>query len=1126
MRSRRTLRRSSGLLLALLFLSNFIVPHAAPPVRTTQANPDAPTTATRAETSAHASTATVPQPMTTTVPQPVAAERAASALAQLPLRFEANRGQTDGRVKFLSRLGGYTLFLTPDEAVWSLGGDASVHADASAAVLRMKLAGADTAPAVEGLEALPGGSNYLIGSDRSRWVGDVPGFAKVQYKAVYPGVDLVYYGAGANLEYDFRLAPGADPRQIKLTFSGAQAMRLDAASGDLVLRVGGRELRQHAPVAYQEKDGARRPVVSRYRIAGRRAVGFELGEYDRSAPLVIDPTLTYSTYVGGSTESRASGIAVDAQGNAYITGYTGATDFPTTPGALQTTNHGGPFQHTDYFVTKVNATGTALVYSTYLGGSGDEATVGGGIAVDAQGNAYVTGGTASADFPTTPGVFQTTKAGAATNSNAFVAKLNPSGNALVYSTFLGGGDDVAYGIAVDAAGDACVTGATGSPTFPVTAGAFQTQHAVSTNSFNADAFVSELNPTGTALIYSTFLGGSGDENFNYSGIAVDAAGKIYVAGKSAAAGLPTNTFPTTPGAFQTTYGGGTADAFAAKFDPTLSGAASLVYSTFLGGNSLDGAIGIAVDADGNAYVTGGTFSLNYPTTPGAFQTTYGGSGDFFVTKLNPSGTGAVYSTYIGGSGNEAGFAIALDADGHAWVAGQTYSPNYPVTADAYQHALAAPDYDVAVTKLSADGSSLEYSTYLGGGNTDFGTGVAVDSNGDAYVTGYVGAAGFPTTPGSFQSSYGAGRTGFQPFIAKLGPAAPADTTPPTVTCGSPDGLWHSTDISIQCTASDTGSGLADPADASFLLSTHVPAGTETNNASTDSRTVCDLAGNCATAGPVGGNKVDKKAPSASCASADGAWHATDVQIACAATDGGSGLANAGDASFSLSTSVPAGTEDSNASTDSRAVCDAVGNCTSAGPVAGNRIDKKGPTITINSPTANGYSLGTSVAASYTCSDAGSGVATCTGTVSSGSPIDTSSFGAKSFTVTATDNVGNTSTQTVTYNVTYNVCLAYNPKAVYQAGSTIPIKLSVCDPNGNNLSSSAVALRAVGVGLVSTAVFGDVDSSGGANPDGDFRLVGGFYVFNMSTKGLATGSYYLYFTVGSDPTLHTAPFQLK
>ncbi|HYY94225.1 MAG TPA: SBBP repeat-containing protein, partial [Pyrinomonadaceae bacterium] len=616
----------------------------------------------------------------------------------------------------------------------------------------MKLNDADTAPAVEGLEALPGSSNYLVGSDRSRWVGDVPGFAKVQYKAVYPGVDLVCYGAGANLEYDFRLAPDADPRQIKLTFSGAQAMRLDAASGDLVLRVGGRELRQHAPVAYQEKDGVRQPVASRYRIAGRREVGFELGEYDRTAPLVIDPTLTYSTYVGG--------------------------------------------------------------------------------------------------------------------------------------------------------------------------------------------------------------------------------------------------------------------------------------------NSLDGAIGIAVDSQGDAYVTGGTFSPNYPTTPGAFQTTYGGSGDFFVTKLNPSGTGAVYSTYIGGSDNEAAFAIALDADGHAWVTGPTASPNYPVTADAYQHARAIADYDVAVTKLSADGSALEYSTYLGGGNTDFGTGVAVDSNGDAYVTGYVGTAGFPTTPGSFQSSYGAGRTGFQPFIAKLGPAASADTTPPTVTCGSPDGLWHSTDVSIQCTANDTGSGLADPADASFLLSTHVPAGTETANASTDSHAVCDLAG----------------------------------------------------------------------------------NCTSAGPVAGNRVDKKGPTIAINSPTATGYSLGTSVTASYTCSDAGSGVATCTGTVSSGSPIDTSSFGAKSFTVTATDNVGNTSTQTVTYNVTYNVCLDYNPKAVYQAGSTIPIKLSVCDPNGNNLSSSSISLRAVGVGLVSTAVVGDVDSSGNANPDGDFRLIGGFYVFNMSTKGMGTGSYYLYFTVGSDPTL--------
>ncbi len=274
------------------------------------------------------------------------------------------------------------------------------------------------------------------------------------------------------------------------------------------------------------------------------------------------------------------------------------------------------------------------------------------------------------------------------------------------------------------------------------------------------------------------------------------------------------------------------------------------------------------------------------------------------------------------------------------------------------------------------------------------------------------------------------------------------------------------------------------------------------------------------------NGADTTPPTVTCGSPDGLWHSADVSIQCTASDTGSGLADSADASFQLSTHVPADTETNNASTDSRAVCEAVGNCTSAGPVAGNRVDKRGPTITINSPAATGYSLGTSVAASYTCSDAGSGVATCTGTVSSGTPIDTSSFGAKSFAVTATDNVGNTSTQTDTYNVTYNVCLDYNPKAVYQAGSTIPIKLSVCDPNGNNLSSPAIALRSVGVGLVSTAVFGDVDSSGGANPDGDFRLVGGFYVFNMSTKGLGTGSYYLYFTVGSDPTLHAATFHLK
>ena len=1121
MNSRSTYRSFTGVLLSALFLANTLSLTCSASARAT--------TTTKAEAPAAASVVTHKPAATstakTTAPPADARERAEAAYARLPVRFEANRGQSDSRVKFLSRVGGYTLFLTQSEAVWALAGDTQTRAKNNrASVLRMKLAGSNPSPAVEGTGQLPGTSNYMIGSDSSRWLSEVPGFARVEYKSVYAGVDLAYYGASGQLEYDFRVAPGADPRAIRLSFAGAQSMRVDAATGDLVLRAGGRELRHHAPVAYQEKDGARQLVASRFRINGRREVGFELGRYDATRSLVIDPTLSYSTYVGGTGGGRASAIAVDSEGNAYVTGFTGGGTFPVTPGAFQTTFKDGPFIHTDYFVTKINASGTALVYSTYLGGTSDEAMVGGGIAVDAGGNAYVTGGSASADFPTTPGAFQTTKAGTGSNSNAVVAKLNPTGTALVYSTFLGGGDEVAYGIAVTSDGKACVTGVTTSNAFPLTANAFQTTLAGGTG-LPGDAFITQFNPTGSALEYSTLLGGNGTENFNYSAIAVDGAGKIYVAGKTSSPGQPNNTFPVTAGAFQTTYGGGTADAFAAKIDPAQSGAQSLVYSTFLGGNSLDVGLGIAVDAGGNAYVSGGSFSPNYPVTAGAHDTTNGGSGDIFVTKLNPTGTALVYSTFVGGAGNEAGSAIALDSEGRAWVTGPTGSADYPVTADAYQPVFAG-DYDFGVTRLSADGSQVEYSTFLGGSFFDYSTGIAVDSNGDAYVTGYGGGGGFPTTPGAFQPNYLPGWTGQQVIVAKLGPAEPADTAPPSVECGTADGLWHNSNVSIQCTATDGGSGLANASDASFTLTTNVPAGGEDPNASTDSRQVCDVAGNCATAGPVAGNKVDRKAPAVSCGASDGAWHATDVSVACSASDAGSGLANASDSSFSLMTNVAAGTEDANASTDSRQVCDAAGNCSSAGPVGGNKVDKKGPTVTINSPLAQGYSFGAIVPADFNCADAGSGVATCVGTVSSGSPVNTSSFGAKTFTVTATDNAGNVTTQTVNYSVTYSTCLAYEPGNVYQAGRTVPIKLYVCDGSGNNLSSPGIVVTAVGVGLVSTTVYGDVDTSGNANPDNNFRFVGGFYVFNMSTKGLTTGSYYLYYRVGDDPTLHTAPFQIR
>jgi len=686
--------------------------------------------------------------------------RVHEAYAGLPLYFEANQGQTDPQAQFLSRGPGYTLFLTSTEAVLvlmkrepSAPEPAALtrpgpRGPAAGTVLRMTFVGANPQPRVAGREELPGKVNYFIGNDPTKWRANLPTYAKVRYDDLYPGIDLVYYGNQRHLEYDLVVRPGADPTQIGLGVEGADHLEVDAR-GDLVLHTALGPVRQHKPVIYQEVDRLRREVAGSYVLRGSQQVGFQVAAYDRSRPLVIDPTLFYSTYLGGGFNDSGHGIAVDAIGNAYVTGLTHSADFPTTTGAFDTTASG----LFDAFVTKLNPTGSApLVYSTYLGG--DDTDQGNGIAVDAMGNVYVTGLTLSADFPTTADAFDTTFNGF---FDAFVTKLNPSGSApLVYSTYLGGVDrDTGRGIAVDAMGDAYVTGDTFSSDFPTTADAFDT-------TFNGffDAFVTKLNPSGTApLVYSTYLGGVDRDTGR--GIAVDVAGNAYVTGETGGSG-----FPTTPLAFDTTLGG-SIDAFVTKLNPT--GSAPLVYSTYLGGSDFEEGLAIAVDAMGNAYVTGDTGSSDFPTTTGAFDTTLSGSSDAFVTKLNPTGTAPlVYSTYLGGSGGETGYdigyGIAVDAMGNAYVTGDTRSSDFPTTAGAFDSTLGGC-CDAFATKLNPTGSApLVYSTYLGGSDFEDGLAIAVDALENAYVTGQTNSADFPTTMGAFDTAYnGEGDA----FVAKI-----------------------------------------------------------------------------------------------------------------------------------------------------------------------------------------------------------------------------------------------------------------------------------------------------------------------------------------------------------------------
>jgi hypothetical protein len=690
--------------------------------------------------------------------------RVSEDYGKVPLSFEANRGQTDEQVKFLARGSRSTLFLTSSEAVLVFAtreqpAQGSLHGarlrraedgQVTRTVLRMNLVGARPEPRLMGMEELPGKANYFIGNDPGKWRTNVPTFAKVHYENLYPGIDLVYYGNQGQLEYDLVVRPGADPKEITLGFQGADKLELDNR-GDLLLHTATGTIRQRKPFIYQEIEGARREIAGGYLLKGAHRLGFQIAAYDQSRPLVIDPALFYSTYLGGSGldgSGSAPGvsIAVDDSGNAYVTGTTGSTDFPTTAGAFQPT-FGGGYGSNDAFVTKLNPTGSGLVYSTYLGGSGNyPGDVGRAIAVDALGNAYVTGVTNSADFPTTAGAFQTTA-----NGGAFVTKLDPTGSALVYSTYftIGSTSD----LAVDTVGNAYLTGQASSALSP-TPGAFQT-----TPSGLDDAHVTKLNSTGSALVYSTYLGGSSSDRA--ISIAVDTLGNAYVVGDTFS-----TDFPTTPGAFQPGLVGAPGG-FVTKLNPLGTG---LVYSTYLSGTGGATPNGIAIDTSANAYVTGTTCSTDFPTTLGAFQPTFAGdfgACDAFVTKLNSTGSALAYSTYLGGTGQDAGRGIAVDTAGNAYVTGTTESADFPTTPGTIQRAFGGSIRDVFVSKLNPLGSGLVYSTYLGGsGQEGEVSDIAVDTlpNPNAYVVGFTDSADFPVTPGAFQSAL---RGGFDFFVVKI-----------------------------------------------------------------------------------------------------------------------------------------------------------------------------------------------------------------------------------------------------------------------------------------------------------------------------------------------------------------------
>jgi hypothetical protein len=691
----------------------------------------------------------------------------------LPLSFEANLGQAEAEVKFISVSRGYTVFLTStaepvllprrwarQECGWpepeqraALHKHQSAISPGQSAGMRIRLVGARRGGPrqVQGLEQLPGKSNYFIGQDPKKWHTAIPHFAKVRYDKVYPGVDVVYHGNQQQLEFDFVVAPGANPKAITLGLEGARQVQIDAR-GDLVLQTTAGEIRLHKPRLYQpgKAESARRETLSGgYVLKGPRQVGFELAAYDTSRPLIIDPVLSYSTYLGGSAYDQGNGIAVDAFGNAYVTGFTNSTKFPTTPGSYDTTAASA-----DIFVSKLNpgvAGAASLVYSTYLGGGRND--FGKSIAVDSSGNAYVTGQTFSSDFPTTVGAFQTALGGIA---DAFVAKLSADGSSLVYSTYLGGaGLDQGRAIALDALNNAYLTGFTYSNNFP-TMNAIQ---AAKGDSQDADAFVAELAANGSSLVYSTYLGGGSYDQGN--GVAVDGSGNTFVAGFTRSSDFPT------VAALQGTCGSCPTmnDAFVVEIG---AGGSPLLYSTYLGGSAEDKATSIALDSSGNAYLTGLTSSTNFPTTSGAFKRSLVGFVGAFVSKLSSGGSALVYSTYLSANKVEFGQGIVV-ASGNAYVTGQTMSTNFPVVQPSQATCgggttSACLQGDAFVTVLNPAGSALSFSTYLGGAGSEEGNGIAVDSSGNAYVTGDTASSAFPTA-NPFQATFKGGR--HDAFLAKI-----------------------------------------------------------------------------------------------------------------------------------------------------------------------------------------------------------------------------------------------------------------------------------------------------------------------------------------------------------------------
>ncbi len=660
--------------------------------------------------------------------------------------FIENKGQWPKEVLFLAKTGGMNAWITKSGVVYDfykLEKRTTTRSkkpfdrfDVSEThrygyMVKAVLVNTKAHSIIEPLEKLQTYYNYFIGNDPLKWASHVPLYKEVKIQEIYDGIDIKYYFDNGLLRYDYIVKPNADPNQIKIKLEGVDGYEVNEW-GELILHTHLGIVKQGKLLTYQFDKKIY--VGSRFIKNADGTLGIKLTKYNKSQILIIDP-LVYSTFIGGGSNDIGNSIALGSENNTYITGETSSSNFPTTSGAYDESLNGN-----DVFVSKLNADGSNLLYSTFIGGGSNDYAY--SLALDSEDNAYITGNTESSDFPTTNGAYDQSQNGA---NDVFVCKLNADGSNLIYSTFIGGSSwDYGYSLKLDGENNVYITGDSESSDFPTTSSAYE-------QSLNgaSDVIVCKLNAAGSDLIYSTFIGGSTWEHGN--AIALNDENNAFITGYTYS-----GDFPTTNGAFDDSYNGGGPDVFICQLD---SAGSNILFSTFIGGSNYDYCYTLALDHENNAYITGFTESSDFPTTIDAYDEGFNGDNDVFVCKLNNDGSNLLYSTFIGSSNNDYSYSIALDSNNNAYITGFTASNDFPTTIDAYDQSQNGDD-DVFVCKLNADGSNLIYSTFIGGTSSDGGNSLTLDSENNTYITGETSSSNFPTTSGAYDESQNSGKDAF------------------------------------------------------------------------------------------------------------------------------------------------------------------------------------------------------------------------------------------------------------------------------------------------------------------------------------------------------------------------------